>query len=113
MGTDQVIAPYHELWHVEQSSQISKTDLPARPIWHYREHMRPAATPHGSSQEPTPASLPHRSGEEPRNPTRGTNRARCAATSHREQPSEIAHKYRDLFTRVLRCRKTPGRMRRG
>ena|SRR3989344_5016659 len=30
----QVIAHYHELWHVEQSFRMSKSDLKARPIFH-------------------------------------------------------------------------------
>ena len=30
----EVIASYHDLWHVEQSFRMSKTDLAARPIFH-------------------------------------------------------------------------------
>lgn len=30
----QVIAYYHQLWHVEQSFRMSKSDLKARPIFH-------------------------------------------------------------------------------
>ena len=33
MTADQVIASYHDLWHVEQSFRMSKTDLQARPIF--------------------------------------------------------------------------------
>lgn len=33
---DQVIASYHELWHVEQSFRMSKSDLKARPIFHHK-----------------------------------------------------------------------------
>ena len=29
-----MIAYYHELWHVEQSFRMSKSDLKARPIFH-------------------------------------------------------------------------------
>lgn len=31
----QVIQYYHELWHVEQAFRMSKSDLKARPIFHY------------------------------------------------------------------------------
>ncbi|MEP7162065.1 MAG: IS1634 family transposase [Dermatophilaceae bacterium] len=33
MGAGAVIASYHELWHVEQSFRMSKTDLRARPMF--------------------------------------------------------------------------------
>lgn len=33
---EQVIASYHQLWHVEQSFRMSKSDLKARPIFHYK-----------------------------------------------------------------------------
>ena len=33
MGADKVIASYHDLWAVEQSFRMSKTDLRARPIF--------------------------------------------------------------------------------
>lgn len=33
---DQVIDSYHELWHVEQSFRMSKSDLKARPIFHHK-----------------------------------------------------------------------------
>jgi transposase len=33
---DQVIASYHQLWHVEQSFRMSKSDLKARPIFHQK-----------------------------------------------------------------------------
>lgn len=35
MPAAQVIASYHDLWHVEQSFRMSKTDLKARPIFHH------------------------------------------------------------------------------
>ena len=38
-----VIASYHELWHVEQSFRMSKTDLRARPMFH---HTREAIEAH-------------------------------------------------------------------
>ena len=34
MSAGEVIGSYHDLWHVEQSFRMSKTDLAARPIFH-------------------------------------------------------------------------------
>ena len=34
MPANEVIGCYHDLWHVEQSFRMSKTDLAARPIFH-------------------------------------------------------------------------------
>lgn len=34
MKPAEVISSYHEVWHVEQSFRMSKTDLRARPIFH-------------------------------------------------------------------------------
>ncbi|AYA23376.1 IS1634 family transposase [Rhodococcus rhodochrous] len=34
MDSREVIAKYHDLWHVEQSFRMSKTDLRARPMFH-------------------------------------------------------------------------------
>lgn len=34
MSATEVIGSYHDLWHVEQSFRMSKTDLRARPIFH-------------------------------------------------------------------------------
>jgi len=34
MPAGEVIASYHDLWHVEQSFRMSKTDLRARPMFH-------------------------------------------------------------------------------
>lgn len=34
MPAAEVMAKYHELWHVEQSFRMSKTDLQARPMFH-------------------------------------------------------------------------------
>jgi transposase len=36
MPASEVIASYHDLWHVEQSFRMSKTDLRARPMFHHR-----------------------------------------------------------------------------
>lgn len=34
MAPSEVIGSYHDLWHVEQSFRMSKTDLRARPMFH-------------------------------------------------------------------------------
>src|SRR5690606_10751579 len=34
MPAAEVISSYHDLWHVEQSFRMSKTDLRARPMFH-------------------------------------------------------------------------------
>lgn len=39
----EIIADYHDLWHVEQSFRMSKTDLRARPMFH---HTRQAIEAH-------------------------------------------------------------------
>jgi transposase len=36
MDPDEVIGSYHELWHIEQSFRMSKTDLRARPMFHHK-----------------------------------------------------------------------------
>lgn len=36
MHDKEVIASYHQLWHVEQSFRMSKSDLKARPIFHHK-----------------------------------------------------------------------------
>ena len=43
MPAGEVIASYHDLWHVEQSFRMSKTDLAARPMFH---HTRDAIEAH-------------------------------------------------------------------
>ncbi|MEO3939242.1 IS1634 family transposase [Dermatophilaceae bacterium Soc4.6] len=43
MPATEVLASYHELWHVEASFRMSKTDLRARPIFH---HTRDAIEAH-------------------------------------------------------------------
>jgi transposase len=43
MSAPEVIASYHDLWKVEQSFRMSKTDLRARPIFH---HTRDAIEAH-------------------------------------------------------------------
>lgn len=37
VAEEEIIAQYHELWHVEKSFRMSKSDLRARPIFHYKE----------------------------------------------------------------------------
>ncbi len=43
MAASEVTASYHDLWHVEQSFRMSKTDLKARPMFH---HTRDAIEGH-------------------------------------------------------------------
>ena len=43
MPPAEVIASYHDLWHVEASFRMSKTDLRARPVFH---HTRDAIEAH-------------------------------------------------------------------
>lgn len=43
MQAAEVVASYHQLWHVEQSFRMSKTDLQARPMFH---HTREAIEAH-------------------------------------------------------------------
>jgi transposase len=43
MSASEVIDKYHELWHVERSFRMSKTDLRARPIFH---HVRESIEAH-------------------------------------------------------------------
>ena len=43
MPASEVIGSYHDLWHVEQSFRMSKTDLAARPMFH---HTREAIEAH-------------------------------------------------------------------
>ncbi len=43
MPAAEVIAKYHDLWHVERSFRMSKTDLEARPMFH---HTRDAIEAH-------------------------------------------------------------------
>lgn len=43
MPVEEVISSYHDLWHVEQSFRMSKTDLRARPMYH---HVRDSIEAH-------------------------------------------------------------------
>ena len=37
MGSDAVVSAYHELFQVERSFRMAKTDLRARPMFHHHE----------------------------------------------------------------------------
>ena len=37
LSNEDVIARYHNLWRVEQSFRMSKSDLETRPIFHHKE----------------------------------------------------------------------------
>jgi hypothetical protein len=37
LSNSDVIAKYHDLWHVEQAFRIAKSDLATRPIFHHKE----------------------------------------------------------------------------
>ncbi len=43
MPAGEVLGSYHDLWHVEQSFRMSKTDLAARPMFH---HIRDSIEAH-------------------------------------------------------------------
>ena len=63
MPAAEVIAKYHDLWHVEQSFRMSKTDLRARPMFHrtrdadrsapdHRVHRPGRRAPHPGTHRP-------------------------------------------------------------
>lgn len=37
MSDQDIVTRYHDLWHVEQSFRMAKSDLASRPIFHYKE----------------------------------------------------------------------------
>jgi transposase len=37
LSNQEIISRYHDLWHVEQSFRIAKSDLASRPIFHYKK----------------------------------------------------------------------------
>src|SRR5699024_12388419 len=43
MSAEEVVSSYHDLWRVEQSFRMAKSDLDARPIFH---HTRQAIEAH-------------------------------------------------------------------
>ena len=67
MPAPEVIASYHELWHVEASFRMSKTDLRARPMFH---HTREAIEAH-RAESGTPWSVGWRTSRS------GGDRRRC------------------------------------
>ena len=81
MPPGEVIASYHDLWHVEQSFRMSKTDLRARPM--SCAHPRRDRGPPGHRSPPPPRRQP-RSPEPHRivdAQVVATRLARCAAIS--------------------------------
>src|SRR4029079_15803665 len=57
MTTEKIISSYHDLWHVEQSFRMSKTDLAARPMFHHQResieaHLTIVFTALAVSREP-------------------------------------------------------------
>ncbi len=37
LSNQEIISRYHDLWHVEQSFRIAKSDLASRPVFHYKK----------------------------------------------------------------------------
>ena len=68
MPAGEVIASYHELWHVEASFRMSKTDLRARPMFHHTRRDR--AEHQEDHPHPAPAAANHRPDRRPRAPRR-------------------------------------------
>lgn len=56
MPATEVIASYHDLWHVEQSFRMSKSDLAARPIYHHHHRATFPATHHDQPRRSAPPS---------------------------------------------------------
>ena len=78
MPAGEVIASYHDLWHVEQSFRMSKTDLRARPMFvrtpdAIEAHLTIVFTALAVSRE-----VQRRSGLAVRNVTRQLRRLRSA-----------------------------------
>ncbi|MGH3749049.1 MAG: IS1634 family transposase [Micromonosporaceae bacterium] len=78
MPAAEVIASYHDLWHVEQSFRMSKTDLRARPMFHHTKdaieaHLTIVFTALAVSRE-----VQHRTGLAIRNLTRQLRPLRSA-----------------------------------
>jgi len=78
MPTAEVIASYYELWHVEASFRMSKTDLRARPMFHHTKdaieaHLTVVFTALAVSRE-----AQHRTGLAIRNLTRQLRPLRSA-----------------------------------
>ena len=50
-----VIGAYHQLWQVEKSFRISKSDLRARPVFHHKATRSKPTSPWCSLLSPSPA----------------------------------------------------------
>jgi transposase len=42
---EYVLSAYHQLWQIEKSFRMSKTDLRARPIYHHKRDSIEATSP--------------------------------------------------------------------
>ena len=83
MPAGEVIASYHDLWHVEQSFRMSKTDLRARPMFHrtrdaIEAHLTIVFTALAVARD---VQAPHRPGH------RATSSRSCARCAQRPSPS--------------------------
>ena len=83
MPAGEVIASYHDLWHVEQSFRMSKTDLRARPMFH---HTRDAIEAHLTIVFTALAVAPRGPGpHRPGHPQRHPPTTAAALSDHRDQ----------------------------
>lgn len=87
MGAGEVIASYHDLWRVEQSFRMSKTDLRARPMFvHTRDaidaHLTVVFTALAVSRE-----VQQRTGLDPQPGPTATPASSAAAPNKRSRPS--------------------------
>jgi len=76
-----VIAAYHDLWHVEQSFRMTKSDLRARPVFH---HQRQAIEAHLTSSCSPPWPWPVTCKTPPGPASRRSSRTYAR---HAQQPS--------------------------
>ena len=83
MGASEVIGSYHDLWHVEQSFRMSKTDLRARPMFdRTRDAIEAHLTIVFTALAVSPRGPePHR----PRDPQRRPPTTPAALSNHRDQ----------------------------
>jgi hypothetical protein len=103
MPADEVMAKYHDLWHVEQSFRMSKSDLRAR------ADLPPPAT---RSRPTSPScSPPSRSAARPREPHRpGDRQPRAATTAAAQRHHRCQRRPADLQPRGhARAPGDPGR----
>jgi hypothetical protein len=73
---EYVMGAYHQLWQIEKSFRMSKSDLRARPIYH---HKRDSIEAHLTIVS-APSRSPDGSSEKPDSPSRNSS-PRCAATT--------------------------------